>query len=137
MTSTTVSPDAMDFFRTHAGYSFDPTVETAEEGRERGARAMAEAETWAAEQGITFAWEDDWEVGSHAKYYGRPPYFVEPETCEHVAAFDPGGNVLASLGCVDDATTEYRRVVQAELALEALGDAQDIQHSVDAWLALG
>lgn len=107
--------DAIRFFMAHACSSFDPETENEEEGRLR-AQALAAAEKWAAENHVTFNWEDDWEITSHVD-----EFCYEPSTCEMCAAVSMDtGAVLASLSCIDDATPEYRRVVEAELALEAL-----------------
>lgn len=44
----------------------------------------------------------------------------QPTTCEAAIALDREGDVLASLGCIDDAEENYRRVVAAGLYWEAL-----------------
>jgi hypothetical protein len=111
------------FFYDHAGYGFNPSNgETAEDGKIRGARALALAEATAEAKGITFRWEDDWEIGSHKEFFGPDSAYDdhEPDTCEQCDAIDASGEVLASLGCVDDAGKDYRRVVEAELAAEVL-----------------
>ena len=84
---------------------------------------LAVAEVLAA-RGWRVVWEDDWDVGSHRDFYGPDSAYAdrEPDTCETAALVDESGDVLASLGCIDDATDEYRRVVAAELAAEALGE---------------
>jgi hypothetical protein len=110
---------ARKFFLRHAGYSFDPKTETRAQGRARGARQLADAEAKAKDQECWYRWEPDWECGSHQDYYGSA-YDREPETCECCSMFDCDGELLANLGCIDDATAEYRRVVEAELALEVL-----------------
>lgn len=114
--------EAEQLFYDHAGWSYNPSKETAEEGRRRCARELAEAEEWAKREGITFDWAEDWGVGNHRDFYGEDSAYAdrEPETCEQVVA-RRGATVLASLGCVDDATNEYRRVIEAELADEARG----------------
>ena len=111
---------ATEFFREHAGWSYNPATETAEQGRARGARALAEAEAWAAAAGVRFVWGDDWDVGDHVAEYDCYEE-GEPATCERVLAY-LGGEVVAALGCIDDATPEYRRVIEAELASEARHD---------------
>jgi hypothetical protein len=97
------------FFYEHAGYSFDPKTETAEDGRARAARQLAAAETWAERVGVEYRWEDDWGIGSHR----------EPETCEAVVAY-LSGRAVGSLGCIDDADANYRRLIEAEIASEAM-----------------
>ena len=106
---------ATKFFYRHAGWSVQPG-ETEEEGHRRTAETLAAAEQWAIERGITFTWDSDWTVGSHREFFH--PDYPEPKTCEQVVAILDGEQV-ASLGCVDDATFEYRRVIEAEVAAEA------------------
>lgn len=91
------------FFYDHAGYSYDPKVETAAAaGRLRCATALAGAER-AARGAVYFDW--GWESE------------VEGEYC--VARLDETGETT-SLGGIQGADDNYRRVVQAELALELL-----------------
>lgn len=116
---TTPTEAAEEFFYKHAGWSYNPKTETAEEGRRRCAREMAAAERDAASLGIRVTWQPDPYPVDHVKEFDC--YDAEPETCEVATAYGPDGDVLASLGCVDDATPEYRRVVEAELADEAIG----------------
>lgn len=115
---------AEQFFYEHAGYSIKLT-ETAEQGKLRCAQELAEAERIASNLGWQYEWVDDWEVGSHAKFYGPGSVYYnsqqEPDTCESCRIYDPACNqTLASLGCIDNADNNYRRVVEAELAEEAL-----------------
>jgi hypothetical protein len=62
-------------------------------------------------------WEDDWEVGSHVAEFDC--YDTEPATCEVCLVYSPDGELLASLGCIDDATSEYRQTIERELVDEA------------------
>ena len=117
---------AVEFFYDNAGYSYDPATETVEDGRLRGARQLAMAERFAQVMGAEYVWEDDWSLGhSHAEEF-PDAYDNEPDTCEWVALYAhiPAGfenmALVASLSCIDDATPEYRRVIEAELALEWL-----------------
>lgn len=111
--------EALRFHWEHGGYNYDPATETPDQGRARCALAAAGAEAWAKEQGIEFRWEDDWTVTDHAHEYCADAYpNGNPETCECCAAY-LGDDVLACLACIDDATDEYRRVIEAELAMEA------------------
>lgn len=109
--------NAEDFFYEYAGWGYDPRTETPEEGRRRSAAELARAERWAREYGVTFVWSDDWDGDHSYLEYGQ-----SVETCEFVLALDLDNEVLTSLGCVDDATDDYRRVVQAELAQEIMSD---------------
>ena len=70
--------------------------------------------------GYTFSWEDDWQV-DHAREFPDSYAKGGPETCEGCVMRDESGKVVQSLWCIDDASREYRRVVEAELALEELG----------------
>jgi hypothetical protein len=109
------------FFYRNAGFSYDPKTQSKQQGRAETARKLAKAERDARALGYTFIWSDDWEVGSHVKQYGSESYPAEPTTCEYCQIIDAEGRSQGSLGCIDDATREYRRVVEAELALEELG----------------
>lgn len=114
---------AFQFFYNQAGYSV-AKGETKEQGRARTARQLAKAERDAKSLGYRFEWEEDWSIGSHREYYGADSAYAhrEPDTCETCMCISPEGEVVASLGCIDDASANYRRVVEAELALEALAD---------------
>ena len=116
--TTEISEATIDFFIQHAGYSYNPATETPEEGRRRCARDLAEAEAIARLRGWEVRWADDWSIDHETEFdcYDKGG----PETCETALLVDAQGNVLASLGCVDDATDEYRRVIEAELADEAV-----------------
>jgi hypothetical protein len=118
-----LNDEAVVFFANHAGWSYSPATETASEGRWRSARALARAESWAKAEDIDFDWYDDWMV-DHAKEYDCYSGDAGPATCE-VCVAKKGDEVLASLGCIDDASPEYRRVVEAELADEALHDVME------------
>lgn len=111
--------DAVAFFYEHGGYGWNPATETPEQGHMRSAFALAKAERWAKRKGMTFHWEDDWTVADHAAEFDCYKD-GEPDSCEQVVMLDKRETVRGSLGCVDDATDAYRRVVEAELALEAM-----------------
>lgn len=112
---------AMHFFLDNSGWNYaDAADEEAARMREN-ARQLAIAEQHAKDHGWSVEWTDDWEVGDHATFFGRDGYPTgNPTTCESATLYDASGSVLASLGCIDDATADYRRVVAAELALEAM-----------------
>jgi len=109
---------AVKFFYDHAGYSYKTGMETPEQGRKRCARALANAEEQAFMSSWTYEWKDDWSVCSHVQEFDT--YTEEPNTCQGCILRNEAGEVLASLWCIDDADANYRRVVEAELALEAL-----------------
>jgi len=120
--------DAERFFYYHAGFSYDPKIETRQQRKLRCAREMADAEAYARRAGWTFSWFDDWQF-NHTKEYGRE---YEPQTCECCQLQDADGEVLESLCCIDDADANYRRVIEAELADQALysirkAEARDAQ----------
>lgn len=119
----------VDFFCEHAGYSYDPRTETKEEGRHRCAQTLAQAEEWARDNDITFAWGVDGDSRGEGVEW----------TC---AAFTDDGRVVASLCGIDLGDSSpfnysaghlgaptwtggrhpYCRVIEAELALEAFCD---------------
>ena len=101
------------FFYDNAGSSYDPKTETKEQGQERGARRLAEAETYAAQSGWTFEWGQD-DRCDHGKDCDNHSHMAE------YCLLSNGDEVLASLSMICGPTSDYRRVVQAELALEAM-----------------
>ena len=107
---------AYHFFLKHAGYNYTAT-ETRRQGRIRCAKALAQAERDAKRFGITFQWDYDSD--------GDDSWMTEEErreehTCEWVRAVTSDGRTVASLGGIYDADTTYRRLIEAELAYEAL-----------------
>jgi len=127
-----LSRDEM-FFWEHAGYSYQPETETEAQGRIRCARELAAAEANAKRiDGWGFEWHDDWRVGDHVNEFSSESYLNNPRTCECCLLRDGDGDVIASVGCVDDATDEYRRVIEAELAVEALAEYYKDAETLDA-----
>lgn len=98
------------FFYDHAGWSYDPKKETSEEGKRRTAAELTKAEQWASDNDYEFVWSDD--VHDDDKT-------VPPTTCESCQMIIDG-EYVSGLGCVDDADDDYRRVIQAELALNVM-----------------
>lgn len=80
----------------------------------RLAERAATAEILGRDAGIEIEWGKDWSV-DHMREFD-----YQPTTCEAAIALDREGDVLASLGCIDDAEENYRRVVAAGLYWEAL-----------------
>lgn len=72
----------------------------------------------ARDQGYTFDWSDDWGVGNHFEEYGEAYNEGEPDTCEMCIVRDSEGEVVNALGCIDNATDEYRAQIENELASE-------------------
>ena len=109
------------FFYEHAGYSYKPGEETPEQGRERGAKALAAAEHFASENGYSFNWLIDPEIDS-SDYSDEDPAW-ELWGC---IMRDEQGEVRQSLWAIDFGRDKepwgepYRRVVEAELALEEM-----------------
>lgn len=121
-----LSRDELFFFE-HAGYGWRPDQETEAEGKANTARVMARAEAEARHQGWTFHWKVDQDADSK-DFAPRVPRW-DLWWCR---ARDASGRNRASLGAVDfgrDAEPwgqPYRRVVEAELALDGLdGQGQD------------
>jgi hypothetical protein len=118
---------AVAFFAEHMGVSYNPATETPEQGTLRNAVSLALAEKWANASGAAFMWEDDFTIGSHREFYGPESAYAnpdhEPETCETLTMYlpDPSPSlesvqIVDMLGCIDDATDDYRRVCEAEMA---------------------
>ena len=103
------------FYYENAGYSYDPATQTPDEGRMVNARNMVSALRLTLGEGGVFRWVPDW-VTDHEREFDC---YVDggPETCEWVGLY-VDGELVASLGCVDDADDDCRRVVEGELALE-------------------
>ena len=108
------------FFYEHAGYSYTPP-EPPEVGRERCAKTLAAAERFASENGYSYQWEIDQfptaPIGAtrsrHGKVWSCVMRNADGEVCQSLGAInfgrdgEPWGN-------------SYRRVVEAELALEEM-----------------
>lgn len=116
------------FFYEHAGYSWNPQTQTREEGRAQCARALAEAEEVGRERGLSFRWEVDPDVTS-ADWKGNREdggKYRNPWATWCCTAYDADGRAVAHLGGIDFGRDvepwgqPYRRVVEAELAREAL-----------------
>ncbi len=81
-----------------------------------GAWRLAQAEATAASRELSFTWEHD-PYADHSWCDIKRPHEHEVLSC---AVRDRDGRVLASLSGIFDAGRKYARVVEAELALEAL-----------------
>jgi hypothetical protein len=113
------TPEA--FFWKHAGYSYNPTAgETPEQGRKACAVALATAERAGSDAGLSFSWDIDRDGDSSDFSDESPAWSLWYCLCR-----DSDGAVVASLGAVDFGRdgepwgSDYRRVVEAELASEA------------------
>ena len=109
-----------DFFFEHAGWSYDPEKETEAQGKRRGANRLAKAEKHAREAGYSFEWSLD--GGTNREWTDEGPKYGTWQCLAHNQA----GNVIASLCGIDFGKggepwgNDYRRVVEAELALETM-----------------
>lgn len=70
---------------------------------------------------FTIEWTEDWSLPhSHAYEFGDEAYpNGDPETCESCHVRDADDNLVACLGCIDDASDEYRKQVEADLLAQA------------------
>lgn len=114
---TAPSSKAVAFFRKHAGYAVRPG-ESKTRAKTRGAQALARAEAEAEARGWTVDWEHDPE-----EWQGDVERPFEVLTA---VLRDADGQVLASLGGIGmtgnrKTDRDYGRVIEAELADEALG----------------
>src|SRR3990167_11418048 len=113
--------DREAFFYENAGYSWDPSSESREEGRRKCARYLAEAEACGERVGLEVQWDYDYDA----------PYFLSDEAHEGPYYFawveGPTGSTVAALGGIDEdpcpqgqgILTPYARVIEAELLSEA------------------
>jgi hypothetical protein len=117
--SRTFTLSAYQFMREHAGYSYRPSMETPEQGRVNTALALARAEHVLTHSRAFVTWEDDPDgtcAGEHPAYVALL-WHPNDQTNELLADDWPP---RASLGGIDAGEGDpYRRVVAAELALEA------------------
>ena len=119
------------FFYDHAGWCYDPKTETPEQGRNRCAQTLADAHRSALSAGYTFEWDIDPDTDS-SEFLDGPVY--ELYICVLVS---PEGDSAGSIGGVDfgptgDASEDYGRVVEAELAADHMTvireDSQDAHY---------
>lgn len=116
-----MTTDAIKFFYDHAGYSYDPTCETPEQGRVRCAEALALAEQKASAAGVSFYWSHDLDIDSSDFISGESAYPLWECVARRL-----DGTIIASLGGVDFGENgepwgePYRRVVEAELAQDTV-----------------
>lgn len=114
------------FFLRNAGTSYDPKTQTPRQGKAECARKLAKAERDARALGYTFEWEEDYtdaqaSLGDH-EYWCDTAKNGYADTCQHeiftCLMRNSKGICCQSLGAIIDPSREYRRVVEAELALE-------------------
>ena len=99
------------FFYDHAGYSYDAKTQTAEDGKIECAKSLAAAETWANDNDVTYEWRED-----------SNPDMSGIEDAREVLGclLFQDGVILTSLWGIADPDHYYRRVVEAELALDVM-----------------
>lgn len=114
-----------NFFFKHAGYSYAPQKETRAQGRRRCANALAKAERWASANGYSYRWEID-PYSDSSDWIDHGKEGTEPWNVWCAAMFSSNGVLVQSRFGVDFGRDgepwgdPYRRVVEAELALEEM-----------------
>jgi hypothetical protein len=126
---------AIEFFKAHAGFSYG-TGETPEQGQLRCAQELARAEAYASEHGWVAEWRDDDERAycycddPNCRYHEGSDhdwdtlYCVLYRPCSCNRCSNSHRDILGSLSGIMDPDANYRRVVEAELALEALAEIE-------------
>lgn len=109
---------AYRFFRQHAGYVVGENA--------KGAFALAKAEQWAEDNEMDYTWEyDTWaDLGDHEYWCAQERAGQEHDHEVEICRAEYNDEVVASLSGIIDADRNYRRVVEAELALEAMQEAE-------------
>ncbi len=118
------------FFYDNAGFSYKEAIETAQVGRIRCAKELALAELTAERLG----WEVEWEWDNDIDDSWLTPEEQAKEhewTCARLWDAEHK-TVLAAIGGVVDATPTYQRVIEAELASEALAELNTMRVSAFA-----
>lgn len=107
---------AFQFFHREAGYVVGECA--------IGAKALADAEAYAADAGWSVEWSP--EESCNCAYDHNAPgiYCCDGSDCWVAVLRNEDGTVLASLGCICEPSDSYRRVVEAELASEAMHNDQ-------------
>ena len=118
-TNQGLTPDQL-FFYMHAGYSWDPKVETQDQGRVRCAIRLADAEQAYLQAhksaDASCVWVDD----------TADPMFDGPFTTCEGCEIRIGNEAIAGLYSILDADADYRREVRAELALECIDRLREV-----------
>jgi len=119
------------FFYEWAGYSHSPKIETPEQGRLRCARELAEVEAIGHRLGYEFEWE--WDECPDLSWMSDEERERDHEVlcCRIVDPENPRYS-LASLCGITDPDRNYRRVIEAELASEAIAELDHEIETLDA-----
>lgn len=107
------------FFYDNAGYSYPSgaNANVKKQHRTRNAVKLARAEEWARENDYSFRWQEDRDATAEAEY-----------TQWQCDIFDADGDPVTGIGGVDFGEEgepwgdPYRRVIEAELALDVMDD---------------
>lgn len=122
------------FFWKNAGFSYDPKTETKAEGKRRCAKQLAEAEAYAQDRQWSYEWPWD-DAGCSGCCCENPECKCssgEPHETLGCVLKDEHGKVLESLWGICDPSQSYVRVVEAELALEAIHQIDREIETLDA-----
>jgi len=109
------------FFYEHGGFSWVPATQTKEQGMQESAQRLAAAEAFAREAD----WYFEWDLDAPGRMLDRPQgENGEPigDECFYCQLLDKDGEMLECLCGIWDPSREYRRVVEAELALQAMAE---------------
>jgi hypothetical protein len=112
------------FMHEYAGYGYRPSIETPEQGRVRVALELARAEYAASKRGAFVQWAtDSYPDTSWMDDETRAEFDAGETVMMDAVLYDEQGAPRASLSgihlCTPWMADPYRRVVEAELALEA------------------
>jgi hypothetical protein len=122
---TTIVADVVSFFFEHAGYSYEPKQESPEQGRLRCAEDLARAEQWLQKQaGHSVEWEvDEYADRSGIEHDGSLFACLVTLPCPTCGGLGKRQS-LYGIDLGPDGSDEggYRRVVEAELALELMNE---------------
>ncbi len=125
-----LTPDQL-FFYLNAGYSHDPKTETAEQGRIRCARQLAEAEEISERMDWEFDWA--WDECPDLSWMSDEDREQEHEVlCCRIPDPKNPRYSLATLCGITDPDSKYRRVIEAELASEAIAELDKEIETLDA-----
>jgi hypothetical protein len=131
MSDSTFTMAGYRFMRDHAGYSYRPAIETPDQGKVRCALALARAEFEASRRGAFVQWcTDSYPDTSWMDDQARAEFEAGETVLMEATIYSERGEPVGSIGGVHLRTPwmadPYRRVIEAELALEA-----DICHPLD------
>lgn len=108
---------AVEFFKKHYGAASRKPGESEAAAARRNSKSLARAEAEANARG----WRVEWQQDPEPYEMGDAEIEMPSEVLGAVLR-DGDGNVLASLWAIGDPSRSYRRVVEAELASEALAN---------------